>query len=99
LLDYFIIDNNIFYNVSVFVPIKIYDDLSSIKYYKSDLYKKGGVYGIINISKINKQQYIGSSLNLFERLSDHVKGISSNERLQRSISNYGIDNFIFVIYY
>ena len=100
MLDYSNIDNNLFYNVSAFVPIKIYNDLSSIKKYKYDLYKKGGVYGIINISKINRQQqYIGSSLNLFERLSDHIKGRESNNRLQRSISKYGIDNFIFVIYY
>jgi len=48
----------------------------------------------------NKQkQYIGSSLNLFERLSDHVNGRDSNSRLQRSILKYGIDKFVFVIYY
>jgi group I intron endonuclease len=30
---------------------------------------------------------------------DHIKGVSSNIRLQRSIFKYGLDNFNFVIYY
>jgi GIY-YIG catalytic domain len=80
------------------IPIKIYEDLSSIKNYKFELFKKGGVYGIINISPGNKQ-FIGSSVNLFKRLSDHMGGFNSNKRLQRSMSKYGINNFIFVIYY
>jgi len=94
------IDNEIIYISSVFIPIKIFNNLSSPEKYKSDLYKKGGVYGIINNSDVkNRQQYIGSSLNLYERLLDHIKRRDSNSRLQRSILKYGINNFIFVIYY
>jgi len=81
-------------------PLKIYKDLSSLKNFKIDLYKKGGVYGIINTypGKIQKQ-YIGSSVNLFKRLSEHMRGVKSNNRLQISIVKYGISNFIFVVYY
>jgi group I intron endonuclease len=57
----------------------------------------GGVYGFFNI--IDGKQYIGSSLNLYERMTDHIKGVSSNIRLQRSIYKYGLENFHFVIYY
>jgi group I intron endonuclease len=32
-------------------------------------------------------------------LNDHLKGVSSNIRLQRSIAKSGITNFIFIIYY
>jgi hypothetical protein len=37
-------------NALVYLPIKIYTDLSLPENYKTDLYKKGGVYGIINTS-------------------------------------------------
>lgn len=101
LLNYYTFDDHTFYSYySVFLPLKFYNDLSSIDKYKFDLYKKGGVYGIINISGNSKQnQYIGSSLNLWNRLRDHVRGRRSNSQLQRNISKYGINNFIFVIYY
>lgn len=59
--------------------------------------KVGGVYGLFNIK--DGKQYIGSSLNLYERLTDHLRGVSSNIRLQRSIAKSGLSNFIFVIYY
>ena len=32
-------------------------------------------------------------------MQDHLKGRDSNIKLQRSITKYGIENFIFVIYY
>jgi len=38
-------------------------------------------------------------LNLYERLTDHIKGVSSNVRLQRSIVKHGLNNFNIVIYY
>ena len=57
--------------------------------------KVGGVYGVLNIK--DGKQYIGSSANLYERLTDHIKGVSSNLRLQRSIAKNGISNFRFVI--
>lgn len=57
----------------------------------------GGVYGVFNLTE--GKQYIGSSLNLYERLTDHLRGVSSNIRLQRSIAKSGLSNFIFVICY
>jgi len=66
----------------------------------TDLHKVGGVYGIVNITNPKKiRQYIGSSLDLYHRLMDHLKGRDSNSRLQRSIAKYGIENFKIFIYY
>ena len=36
---------------------------------------------------------------MYERFTDHIKGVSSNIRLQRSILKHGITSFNFVIYY
>ena len=82
------------------VPLIIYDNLLNPENLKSNLHKIGGVYGIMNISDPKKiKQYIGSSLNLYQRLLDHLKGRYSNSRLQRSIKKYGIENFNIAIYY
>jgi group I intron endonuclease len=82
---------------SVLLPLKTYKDLSQFEDLKADLKNVGGVYGFINIK--DGKQYIGSSLNLYERLRDNIKGESSNVRLQRSIAKHGLNNFNFVIYY
>jgi hypothetical protein len=86
--------------------------------FKSELRKKGGVYGFIltsdllsdpdnTKSEIEEEnhlsdkihQYIGSSSDLYSRFLDHLNGRESNIRLQRSISKYGINKFVFGIYY
>jgi len=86
--------------LSSYLPVKVYRDLNQPEKFKVELHKVGGVYGLVNISDPNKiQQYIGSSKDLYQRLSDHLKGRDSNSRLQRSISKYGIQNFHFAIYY
>lgn len=86
--------------LSSFLPIKVYKDLTKPEKFKDELYRKGGVYGLVNILDPNEiKQYIGSSKDLYERLSDHLKGRYSNSRLQRSILKYGIENFHLVIYY
>ena len=82
---------------SALAPIKIYKDLTNPDSFKEDLYKVGGVYGFVNF--IDGKQYIGSSKNLYERLTDHLRGVSSNIRLQRSIKKWGLSNFTFGIYY
>ena len=83
-----------------FLPLKVYRDLKQPENFKAELHKIGGVYGLVNISDPNHiKQYIGSSKDLYQRLSDHLKGRESNSRLQRSISKYGLHNFHFVIYY
>jgi len=78
-------------------PLKTYKDLSNINLLKKDLNKLGGVYGLIHIK--SSKQYIGSSINLYSRLMDHIKGRDSNLRLQRSIKKYGLKSFNIVIYY
>lgn len=77
-------------------PLKTYKDLDK-KTSLKELNKKGGVYGFINLQ--TNQQYIGSSENINKRFRQHIKGSKSNERLKRSIAKYGLNNFIFVIYY
>lgn len=78
-------------------PLKIFRDLSNFEILKKELVSLGGVYGIINLN--SSKQYIGSSLNLYSRLMDHIKGRDSNLRLQRSLKKYGLENFYIVIYY
>ena len=38
-------------------------------------------------------------MGVYERFTDHIKGVSKNIRLQRSIMKHGITSFNFVIYY
>jgi group I intron endonuclease len=64
---------------------------------QKDLNKVSGVYGFINLK--DGKQYIGSSSNLYDRFTDHIKGVSTNIRLKRSIAKYSLDCFNFVIYY
>ncbi len=77
------------------IPVKIFTDLSRPESLKSELYRKGGVYGFINIKNSNKiMLYIGSSKDLYQRFLDHYKGRDTNIRLKRSIAKDGIDNFL-----
>lgn len=84
-------------NVIPINSLKTYIDLSDTNLLKRDLSKLGGVYGLIHVK--SSKQYIGSSLNLYSRLKDHIKGKDYNLRLQRSIKKYGLKNFYVVIYY
>jgi len=83
--------------VPVLLPLNIYRDLLNPHEFRKELKKVGGVYGLFHLK--DGKQYIGSSLNLYDRLTDHLRGVSSNIRLQRSISKSGLSNFVFVIYY
>jgi len=85
------------FNAIPIKPLKTYNDLSNTNLLKKDLGNLGGVYGLIHIK--SSKQYIGSSLNLYSRLMDHIKGRDSNLRLQRSIKKYGLKSFNIVIYY
>ena len=84
-------------NVIPIKPLKTYSDLSDTNLLKRDLRNLGGVYGLIHVK--SSKQYIGSSLNLYSRLMNHIKGRDSNLRLQRSIKKYSLKNFNAVIYY
>jgi hypothetical protein len=72
-------------NVIPIKPLKTYKDLYNTKLLKKDLSNLGGVYGLIHIK--SSKQYIGSSLNLYSKLMDHIKGREYNLKLQRSIEN------------
>jgi hypothetical protein len=85
------------FNAIPIKPLKTYNDLSNTNLLKKDLGNLGGVYGLIHIK--SSKQYIGSSINLYSRLMDHIKGRDSNLRLQRSIKKYGLKSFNIVIYY
>lgn len=58
-----------------------------------------GIYIIIN--NVNKNSYVGSSINISKRWGDHRfklnRGIHSNKYLQNSWAKYGKDNFIFLL--
>ena len=41
--------------------------------------------------------YIGSSINIGNRLVDHLVENNTNEHLQNAINHYGIENFVFVV--
>lgn len=84
-------------NVIPIKPLKTYSDISETNLLKRDLIKLGGVYGLIHVK--SSKQYIGSSLNLYSRLMDHIKGKNSNGKLQRSIKKYGLKDFNIIIYY
>jgi group I intron endonuclease len=56
---------------------------------------KSGIYSFECI--ITGARYTGSSNDLYERFNHHVIGYKSNERLQNSISKYGLENFVFKI--
>ena len=86
--------------ISLLIPLKKYDNIhlsQNLLNIRSELQNVAGVYGLIN--KSDKKQYIGSSVDLFQRLNEHLLGNKSNSRLQRAIKKYGLDNFSFVIYY
>ena len=58
-----------------------------------------GIYMIVN--KINKKRYVGSSIDIYNRWSEHIRLLSSNKHhskaLQRAWNKYGEDNFEFMI--
>jgi hypothetical protein len=58
-------------------------------------FKLSGIYVITN--KLNLHKYIGSSVNIFNRLSDHKWRLYHKNHhsiyLQRAVNKYGIENF------
>jgi group I intron endonuclease len=69
------------------------------KFLKSNLIhvpKQFGVYKISNL--INSKCYIGSSKNIYRRLYNHLRELSSNNsphiKLQNAVNKYSLDNFV-----
>jgi len=63
---------------------------------KVELKGKSGIYGFL--SKTTGNLYIGSSINLFDRFSDHIYGTQSNIKLQNAINKYNLYDFIFLVF-
>lgn len=60
---------------------------------------ESGIYCVLNI--INNKKYIGSTINIKNRIKHHLRKLKSNKhhnpRLQASFNKYGEKNFIFFI--
>jgi len=63
---------------------------------KKELKNKSGIYGFV--CKSNNKLYIGSSKTLPTRFNHHIKGSRSNILLQKAISKYNLQDFIFIIF-
>lgn len=68
-------------------------------YRKRDL-KRCGIYAIRN--KINNKYYVGKSINIYERMRQHINKLNktskdSNFHLNKSWFKYGRDNFEYII--
>jgi group I intron endonuclease len=59
--------------------------------------KTSGIYKIINLT--DKKIYIGSTINLHKRFIEHFNSLRNNkhhnQKLQRSVNKYSINNFVF----
>jgi group I intron endonuclease len=66
------------------------------KIIKEDLKGKSGIYGFV--CETTDKLYIGSSINLAHRFSEHFNGTRSNILLQKAINKYNTQDFIFVIF-
>jgi hypothetical protein len=82
---------------------KLYKNLiSAKKLLRSKLRKQAGIYKLINLT--NNQCYVGSSINLYDRLSQHCN-LNANERtllrcrsrISSALLKYGPENFGLVI--
>ncbi len=75
------------------------NDINIIKVINIDDTTKHGVYIVMNI--YNNKYYIGSTINLYARMVNHLKELRENKyhsiHLQRSWNKYGESNFIFGI--
>ena len=49
------------------------------------------------ICNITGATYIGSSINIGNRLVNHLVENNTNEHLKNAINHYGLENFVFVV--
>jgi hypothetical protein len=91
---------NIFYNLFVnrkksiieFIDLHLTKNLKAAK---ETLRGRVGVYSII--CNVTGARYIGSSIDIGNRLVDHLVTNNTNEHLQNVIEKYGLENFTFVV--
>ncbi len=97
LILYILFYNNVsIYYISTIILLKIYKNLYKPKDFKVDLKNVKDIYRIFHF--FNGKLYIGSSLDFYSRLCDHLKENNSNNILQCSIDKYGLIKFIFIIF-
>src|SRR4051812_19763649 len=71
------------------------DMFDNIQIAKKALNGLSGIYAFVNIE--TGASYIGSAVNLADRIMDHIQNNSSNLNLQNAILKYGLSHFAFVI--
>ena len=63
------------------------------------LKNKSGIYSFLNL--VNGKRYVGSSVDLYNRLHEHVHNLKNNKahnaHFQNAWNKYGEDNFIYNI--
>lgn len=70
----------------------------SLNIFRSTLRNAAGVYGFQN--KITGEiVYIGSAINLWRRLIQHLNNEKSNPILQHAFSKYGVASFRFLVFF
>src|SRR5690349_2872119 len=79
----------------VLVSFENLDLLDNQQIAKKALYGLSGIYACVHIE--TGTSYIGSSVNLADRIMDHILNHSSNLHLQNAILKYGLSHFAFVI--
>ena len=79
----------------VLVSFEKLDLLDNQQIAKKALYGLSGIYACVHIE--TGTSYIGSSVNLADRIMDHILNHSSNLHLQNAILKYGLSHFAFVI--
>lgn len=86
---------NDFFLCSINEPLMFYNIQESKTLISTLLAGQAGIYMILN--RINGTYYIGSSVNLADRMKRHINGSSSNAHLQGAFKKYGISNFSLII--
>jgi group I intron endonuclease len=91
---------NIFYNLFVnrkksIIEFNNLDQTKNLKAAKETLSGRVGVYSII--CNVTGAIYIGSSIDIGNRLVRHLVDNKTNEHLQNAIKKYGLDYFTFVV--
>jgi group I intron endonuclease len=91
---------NILKNFQLFLTIELFTSSlhleEILKITIEEIRKKSGIYGFI--CKTTGKLYVGSSINLSYRFSQHIKGSRSNILLQKAIKKYKLEDFIFIVF-
>jgi group I intron endonuclease len=77
------------------VAVENLDTFESLQIAKKALDGLSGIYGFVYIP--TGTSYIGSSVDLADRIMDHIRYNSSNPHLQSAIVKHGLSHFAFVI--